>query len=147
MRRKRPTLILRNLDNASGVDISDIHLVENSKSDINTDYEFIRELDDIYSQNTIELAINRHTCIEVIVKKMSKLGSKERDIINKECNALKIFNNQSILSVIDIYEDNKYVYIVSEWFKKGDLATHLIENINILKKSLKSISVVSYSMN
>ena len=56
-----------------------------------------------------------------------KLNSIDLQLVRQEKNYLKLIKNENIISLKDIFEDKKNIYLVTDYYSGGDLLTYLEE--------------------
>ena len=82
----------------------------------------------IKKQNGKEYAVK-------IIEKQ-KLKKNDLDLIIQEKNYMKLIKHPNIVSLIEDFEDEKYIYFVMEYYKGGDLFSYIYE----LRKNGKNIN-------
>ena len=95
------------------------------------------------------------TCIEKLsgkeyaVKIMNKNKIKEKDfqLVIQERNYMSLIKHPNIVSLIQDFEDENYLYFVMEYFKGGDLSKYLLNSKqnekNLEKISAKVIKIIA----
>jgi Ca2+-binding EF-hand superfamily protein len=76
---------------------------------------------------TVKLGIHKKTGKKVAIKVMKKKQMTLQDIElqKREIEILKICQHPSIIKLLDIFENQDYIYIVMEYLKGGDLFNYL----------------------
>jgi hypothetical protein len=76
---------------------------------------------------TVKLGIHKKTGKKVAIKVMKKKQMTLQDIElqKREIEILKICQHPSIIKLLDIFENQDYIYIVMEYLKGGDLFSYL----------------------
>lgn len=76
---------------------------------------------------TIKVGIHKKTGKKVAIKIMKKKQMTMQDIVlqKREIEILKICQHPSIIRLLDVFENQDYIYIVMEYCKGGDLFTFL----------------------
>ena len=71
----------------------------------------------------VKKCINKNNNKEYAVKIIDKQKMEKKDIvlINQEKNYMKIIKHPNIVSLIEDFENEKYIYLVMEYYKGGDL--------------------------
>ena len=77
----------------------------------------------------VKKCLNKKNMKEYAVKIINKqkLGKKDLDFIMQEKNYMKIIKHPNIVSLIEDFENEKYIYLVMEYYKGGDLFTYIYE--------------------
>ena len=68
---------------------------------------------------------NREYAVKIIDKQ--KLEKKDIELIMQEKNYMKIIKHPNIVSLIEDFENEKYIYLVMEYYKGGDLFSYIYE--------------------
>ena len=68
---------------------------------------------------------NREYAVKIIDKQ--KLEKKDIELIIQEKNYMKIIKHPNIVSLIEDFENEKYIYLVMEYYKGGDLFSYIYE--------------------
>jgi hypothetical protein len=99
--------------------------------DIDTKYyiDYSREIGR-GTKTIVRKCIERSTGNRYAVKTVKKSDKVEYDHMRQETNLLSALNHPSIIKVYDTYEDQKYLHIVVEICKGGELYDHVIETYN-----------------
>ena len=76
---------------------------------------------------TVKLGIHKKTGKKVAIKVMKKKQMTLQDIElqKREIEILKIWQHPSIIKLLDVFENQEYIYIVMEYLKGGDLFNYL----------------------
>ena len=119
-----------------------IEFGNNLKININNiNFEDKYEIRDIIGEGhfaTVKKCINKNNGKEYAVKIIDKQKLEKKDIgyIMQEKNYMKIIKHPNIVSLIEDFENEKYIYLVMEYYKGGDLFSY----INEYYKNKKMIS-------
>ena len=74
----------------------------------------------------IEKKSGKEYAVKIITKKFIK--KKNLDLIIREKNYMKLIKHPNIVSLIEDFEDENYIYLVMEYYKGGDLFSYIDEN-------------------
>ena len=96
---------------------SDIH----QRYDVKYDREISRNGDSV-----VRKCIDRETGERLYVKSTDKLGQQSIDALRNEAVLLAGFEHPNILGVREVFEDDKYLHIVTERCKGGELFDRLV---------------------
>ena len=91
----------------------------------------------------VKKCINKNNKKEYAVKIIDKqkLEKKDIELIMQEKNYMKIIKHPNIVSLIEDFENEKYIYLVMEYYKGGDLFSYIYEHYKNKKMiSEKNIS-------
>ena len=77
----------------------------------------------------VKKCINKNNKKEYAVKVIDKqkLDKKDLGFIIKEKNYMKIIKHPNIVSLIDDFENEKYIFLVMEYYKGGDLFKYIYD--------------------
>jgi tRNA A-37 threonylcarbamoyl transferase component Bud32 len=77
----------------------------------------------------VKKCIDKESGKEYAVKIIDKLKMEQKDIelIMQEKNYMKIIKHPNIVSLIEDFENEKYIYLVMQYFKGGDLFSYIYE--------------------
>ena len=95
------------------------HFIGEHIADINNYYEFIKELGK-GSYGQVFRCQNKETGNVYACKKMSKKKIKNKKQFQTELNLLRTTDHPNIIKLYDIYEDNKYIYLIMEECDGGE---------------------------
>ena len=95
------------------------HFIGEHIADINNYYEFIKELGK-GSYGQVFRCQNKETGNVYACKKMSKKKIKNKKQFQTELNLLRTTDHPNIIKLYDIYEDNKYIYLIVEECNGGE---------------------------
>ena len=95
------------------------HFIDEHIADINNYYEFIKELGK-GSYGQVFRCQNKETGNVYACKKMSKKKIKNKKQFQTELNLLRTTDHPNIIKLYDIYEDNKYIYLIMEECNGGE---------------------------
>ena len=76
----------------------------------------------------VKLGINKKTNQKVaikIIKKSSLVTNKDEELIRTEIDILKLCHHPNIIQLYDHFENNEYIFIVTEYIKGGTLNEYL----------------------
>ena len=73
----------------------------------------------------IEKKSGKEYAVKIIEK--NKLKKKDMDLILQEKNYMKLIKHQNIVSLKEDFEDEKYIYLVMDYYKGGDLYSYIYE--------------------
>lgn len=128
---QRPKLVL--------VQKNQIHpIIDWAKKDFTHKYHFLRT---IHSQDQVNvfLAQERSTQNTVVVKQFLKNSIEHQSTTKSEINILKALSHPNILEGGLVYEDNYSVYLVTHYFREGDLSQRIISNGKLSEAETKRI--------
>ena len=99
--------------------INKSHFIGEHIDDIGKSYEFIKELGK-GSYGQVFRCQNKETGNVYACKKMSKKKIKNKKQFQTELNLLRTTDHPNIIKLYDIYEDNKYIYLIMEECNGGE---------------------------
>ena len=99
--------------------INKSHFIGEHIDDIGKSYEFIKELGK-GSYGQVFRCQNKITGNVYACKKMSKKKIKNKEQFKTEINLLRATDHPNIIKLYDIYEDNKYMYLIMEECNGGE---------------------------
>lgn len=75
----------------------------------------------------VRAAIHKKTGERVAVKIVKKANTKPGDIelVKREIEILKLCQHPNLIRLLDVFENNEYIYLVMELLKGGDLFAYL----------------------
>ena len=76
----------------------------------------------------IEKQSGKEYAVKIISKQ--KLGKIDMDLIIQEKNYMRLINHPNIVCLVEDFEDEKYIYLVMEYYKGGDLYSYIKEYRN-----------------
>ena len=76
----------------------------------------------------IEKQSGKEYAVKIISKQ--KLGKIDMDLTIQEKNYMRLINHPNIVCLVEDFEDEKYIYLVMEYYKGGDLYSYLKEYRN-----------------
>ena len=76
----------------------------------------------------IEKQSGKEYAVKIISKQ--KLGKIDMDLIIQEKKYMRLINHPNIVCLVEDFEDEKYIYLVMEYYKGGDLYSYLKEYRN-----------------
>ena len=129
------------------IKFSKANIICNKTGNINVDYTFTNEILGNCSAGKIKKAIHNLTG-QVRAIKVIKKNPKTINIFLREIYILKKLSHPNIMEIYEVYDDNRYLYIISELCNGGELFDmihekgHLteLEAKNIMKQLLSAIS-------
>ena len=92
-----------------------------------TDYYDVKDPVGKGKFGTVKLGIHKKTGKKVAIKVMKKKQMTLQDIElqKREIEILKICQHPSIIKLLDVFENQDYIYIIMEYLKGGDLFNYL----------------------
>ena len=99
--------------------INKSHFIGEHIDDIGKFYEFIKELGK-GSYGQVYRCQNKITGNVYACKKMSKKKIKNKEQFKTEINLLRATDHPNIIKLYDIYEDNKYMFLIMEECNGGE---------------------------
>ena len=98
----------------------------------NINFEDKYEIGDVIGEGhfaTVKKCVNKKSKKEYAVKIIDKQKLEKKDIgfIMHEKNYMKIIKHPNIVSLIEDFENEKYIYLVMEYYKGGDLFSYIYE--------------------
>ena len=99
--------------------INKSHFIGEHIDDIGKSYEFIKELGK-GSYGQVFRCQNKITGNVYACKKMNKKKIKNKEQFKTEINLLRATDHPNIIKLYDIYEDNKYMYLIMEECNGGE---------------------------
>ena len=127
---------------------SQIEFGNKLKSNINnTNFEDKYETREIIGEGhfaEVKKCINKKSGKEYAVKIITKKNLKKKDLalIIQEKNYMKLIKHPNIVSLIEDFEDENYIYLVMEYYKGGDLFSYIYENEKSQKVCEKTIAKI-----
>lgn len=75
----------------------------------------------------VKLCENKTTGMKVAVKILtrSKMKEAEVELLYSELEIMKLVRHPNIVSLIDLFENSEYIFIVMDYYKGGDLTNYL----------------------
>jgi len=97
----------------------------------------------------IEKQSGKEYAVKIISKQ--KLGKTDMELIIQEKNYMKLISHPNIVSLIEDFEDENYIYLVMEYYKGGDLYSYLKvyrnNDKNLSEKTIaKIIKIIAQSI-
>ena len=98
----------------------------------NTNFEDKYDIGDEIGEGhfaVVKKCIDKNNKKEYAVKIIDKqkLDSKDLGYIIHEKNYMKLIKHPNIVSLIEDFENEKYIYLVMEYYKGGDLFSYIYE--------------------
>lgn len=93
-------------------------------------YTFYEVLPDILGDGhfaTVRRCIERSTRKEFAIKSI-KIANQNAADIKREVSLLRTLDHPSIMKLVDVFEDDEFVHIISEQYTGGELFDKIIEN-------------------
>lgn len=97
-------------------------------SDVNADYAVSNIVFGSGHYGTVRQCIHRATGQTFAVKSIQKFNIRRIDHLQREIHLLFKMNHENITNMIDCYEDEKYIHIVTEEYTGGELFDKIVEN-------------------
>jgi serine/threonine protein kinase len=97
-------------------------------SDINVDYSISTLVFGSGHFGTVRQAIHRATGQTYAVKSIEKSKVGRTDDLQREIQLLSMMNHENVMNMVDCYEDENYVHIVTEEYTGGELFDKIIDN-------------------
>lgn len=104
-------------------------------------YDFISELAS-GNQGVVYKAKNKKSGLKVAIKAIKKKNMTEDQIAlqRMEIEAMKMCQNENIMKLLDLFEDDRYFYLVLELLHGGDLFDYLEKrNFHISEKRAQEL--------
>lgn len=87
------------------------------------------------TKTIVRKCIERSTGNRYAVKSVKRSDGSEYEHMRTEANLLTALNHPSIIQIYDTYEDDKYLHMVVEICKGGELYDHVVKPANCKKKN------------
>jgi calcium-dependent protein kinase len=100
--------------------------ITSKTSDINADYQIIKELG-VGGYGTVFLAQDRRSSVYRAVKVIKKEEAKQLQTIVKEISILKELDHPNIVNIIETYETEKNCFVVLEYCAGGEVFNRLVK--------------------
>ena len=111
------------------------------KTDENIDAKYFIDYSREIGRGTktiVRKCIERSTGNRYAVKSVKRSDRTEYEHMRTEANLLTALNHPSIIQIYDTYEDDKYLHMVVEICKGGELYDHVVKPVNNKKKNRSS---------
>jgi len=109
-----------------------------SHGDIKTEYEFGKMLGDgAYGQ--VFLATHKVTNQVRAIKKIPKNRIKHPDRMETEINVMKVADHPYIVKLYEVWEDDRYIFLVLENCTGGELFNHIVKKKRLSEREAASI--------
>jgi len=105
-----------------------IDCLSGSYSDISDDYDIFPTILGIGSYGYVRECLHRGTGELYAVKSIAKAKVTRRDHIRREIRLLRSVSHPGIAKMVDCYEDEAYVHIVTERCAGGDLFDRIVDS-------------------
>lgn len=115
---------------SSSDDLSQKCPVTGRYRDISIDYSYTGRVFGSGCYGTVRKCIHRVTGQTCAVKSIKKAKIDRMDLLQREIKMLSMVNHKNIINMIDCYEDEKYIHIVTESYTGGELFDKVIDNTN-----------------
>jgi serine/threonine protein kinase len=99
-------------------------------SDITIDYTVSNLVFGSGHYGTVRQCIHRATGQRYAVKSIEKARVNRMDDLQREVQLLSVMNHENIMKMVDCYEDDDYIHIVTEKYTGGELFDKIIDNTN-----------------
>ena len=99
-------------------------------SDINVDYSVTNLVFGSGHYGTVRQCIQRATGRTYAVKSIEKTRVSRMGDLQREIQLLSMVNHENIINMIDCYEDENHIHIVTETYTGGELFDTIIDNTN-----------------
>jgi len=133
------------------VELDDSHLVTGAYSDFFDDYGIYPTILGTGNYGCVRECCHRSTGRIYAVKTIEKAKVTRRDHIRREIQLLRSIDHPGIMKMVDCYEDETYVHIVTERYTGGELFDKIVDSTsdsgclperqaaNIIKALLKAV--------
>jgi serine/threonine protein kinase len=108
--------------------ISKENYITGRYSDINVNYSVSNLVLGSGHFGTVRQCINRATGQTYAVKSMEKSRVSRIDHLQREIKLLSMMNHENIIKMMDCYEDETYIHIVTEKYTGGELFDKIVDN-------------------
>lgn len=105
-----------------------IRSITNHHSDITNDYDIYPTILGTGNYGCVRECLHRDSCEMYAVKTIEKSKVARLDHIRREIELLRAVDHPSIMNMVDWYENDMYVHIVTEKYTGGELFDKIIEN-------------------
>lgn len=109
-------------------------------------YDFYEDLNHLLGKGefgSVKLAKNKKNGELVAIKELKKKNMSHMEVFQtrREIEVLKICKHPNIISLLDLFENNDYYYMVIEYMKGADLFDYLeARSFNIPEERVKEIA-------
>ena len=112
------------------IDISEFNefFVTGRYSDIFKDYNIFPQVIGAGSYGSVRECMHIITGERFAVKTIDKSKINRLDHLQREVELLQLMNHRSIMRLVDIYEDEQYVHMVSDKYTGGELFDKIVNN-------------------
>jgi len=111
------------------IDLLSSCLVKDGYSDIFDDYDiFYPTIIGTGNYGCVRECLRRSTGQKYAVKTIEKSKVTRRDHIQREIQLLRSIDHPGIMKMVDCYEDDDYVHIVTEMYTGGELFDKIVNN-------------------
>ena len=102
--------------------------VTNSYSNILEEYHIFPNILGTGHYGCVRECVNKNTCHSYAVKSIDKSKIGRLDHLQREVSLLSQINHSSIMNMVDCYEDEHYIHIVTDKYTGGELFDKIIDN-------------------
>jgi len=99
-------------------------------SNISNDYDIYPTILGTGNYGCVRECLHRDSCEMYAVKSIEKSKVSRLDHIQREIKILQDIDHPSIMKMVDYYEDDTYVHIVTEKYTGGELFDKIVNNTN-----------------
>jgi serine/threonine protein kinase len=129
MRHQKVALHQQNTTSTTSTSTSDtLFSVLGHYSDITVDYSVSNVVFGSGHYGTVRQCIHRATGQSYAVKTIEKAKLNRVDHLQREVKLLSVIRHENIMKMVDCYEDEDYVHIVTEKYTGGELFDKIIDN-------------------
>ena len=91
----------------------------------------------------IKLGVNKQTKEKVAIKILCKynMSTSDLELVKTEIETMKIANHPNVIKLLDVFENEKMIYIIMEYCEGGDLFSY-IEKRNFIIKEERAAQII-----
>mmetsp|Transcript_31677 Transcript_31677/g.54022 ORF Transcript_31677/g.54022 Transcript_31677/m.54022 type:complete len:342 (+) Transcript_31677:168-1193(+) len=104
------------------------HILADQYSDIIEDYDIYPTIIGKGHSGCVRECLHRSTSEKYAVKTIEKAKVPRRDHIQREIQILRSVDHHGIMKMVDCYEDEDYIHIVTERYTGGELFDKIVDN-------------------
>mmetsp|Transcript_7902 Transcript_7902/g.17144 ORF Transcript_7902/g.17144 Transcript_7902/m.17144 type:complete len:342 (+) Transcript_7902:207-1232(+) len=104
------------------------HILADQYSDIIEDYDIYPTILGKGHYGCVRECLHRETSEKYAVKTIEKAKVPRRDHIQREIQILRSVDHHGIMKMVDCYEDEDYIHIVTERYTGGELFDKIVDN-------------------